>query len=124
VLGAGHPLDAEGADPEVEATGPLGVGARGSRQLGRLAVARGDAALIGDRQPLDGRVGWGPRRRVQLGRGVARGDRGLAVAPELVHRRERALGVGHRPLLVCRAAQGDQLAQASASSPAGWQQRA
>ena len=57
VLGARHALDAHRAHAQVEPLGALGVGAGGSRELDRLAVAAAEPPLVGDRESLDRGVG-------------------------------------------------------------------
>jgi hypothetical protein len=67
-LGARHALDAERADAQVDAAGAIGVALGRLRELDRLAVAGGEAALVGDRDPLDRGLGRAAGR-LECGRG-------------------------------------------------------
>ncbi len=125
VLGAGQAFEPEGADAEVEPVCGLRLGLGRPRQLDRLAVARGEPPLVGDREVLDRSFGRAAGRGERVGGRAARGDRRLAVALELVHGREASLGLGHGAFGRGAAAISSRHARvASASSPESWQQRA
>ena len=104
------------------AAGAVGVALGGLRDLDRLAVARGEPALVGDRDPLDRGLGRLASGRERVGGGLARPDGHLAVALELEHGGAAALGGGdHARGRARRVASSRHARAASVSAPASWQ---
>ena len=109
-LHAGDALEPEDPRPQV---GPLGArrllgGA--ARERDRLAVVAGARQVARGDQPLGGGLAVEAVRGERVRRDAARGQRPLAVALELVDRREPALGVGERAAGALRAARRHHLA--------------
>ncbi len=88
VLRRREPLEPERAQLQVQAPRAVGVLARSDGELDRLAVQRRRPPLVGHRETLDRRVGWGPLGGVRLRRRGARRKRAVAVAAQLEDRRQ------------------------------------
>ena len=108
-LRARHALEPERPRAQVGALCGLGQLGGADRVLDGVAEARADAPVVGHRQALDGGVGRVAVRDERVGRHPPRGERRLALALELVGRREPALGAGIGEPLAARAAHGGQL---------------
>jgi hypothetical protein len=112
-LGACDPLQAERSRAEIDPLRAVRFFDRMSGELDRLAVRSPALQVAGRDQALRGGLSGKPVRRKAFGGDQPRGERAVAIALELVDRREPALGVGQRTAGSLRAPRRDHLALGS-----------